>query len=71
MTQKGGGDLPEIVFALGLAGRFARRLDRRQEQRDQQANNRDHHQQLNQRESAPPLHELFMPARLRSWESAG
>jgi hypothetical protein len=43
-------NLLEIVFALGAAGRLAGLLHRGQQQRHQNANDRDHHQQFNQRE---------------------
>ena len=44
----GNADLPEFVGALGPASRLSGRLHRRQQQRDQDADDRDHHQQLNQ-----------------------
>ncbi len=52
VIQHADGDLPEIVFALGESGRFARGLNRGEQQGDQHADDGDHHQQLNQREAA-------------------
>jgi hypothetical protein len=40
-----------VVAALRAAGRFTRLLDRGQQQGDQDRNDRDHHQQLNERKS--------------------
>ena len=40
-------NLFELVRALGSPGRFTRRLDRRQQQRHQHADDGNHHQQLN------------------------
>ena len=48
----GQADLLEIVRALGTPRGLARGLDGRQEQRDQDGDDRDHHQQLDQREAA-------------------
>ena len=48
-------NLAEIVRALAPPSRFARRLDRRQEQCHQHANDGDHHQQLNERECPASL----------------
>ena len=45
------GELFEIVLALHLACRLPRRLHRRQQQRNQDADDRDHHQEFDQRES--------------------
>jgi hypothetical protein len=50
--------LLEIVRALGAAGRFAGRLDSRQEQRDQNANDGNHNQQFDQGKAARPWAEL-------------
>ena len=47
------GDLLEVVGALGPPRRLARRLDRRQEQGDQDAHDRDDDQQLDQGEARP------------------
>ena len=44
----GDAELLEVVDALGAAGRFAGRLNRRQQQRHQDANNGDHHQELDE-----------------------
>ena len=43
-------DVLEIVAALGAAGRLARRLNRRQQQGHQDADDRDHDQEFDQRE---------------------
>ena len=48
VLRGGQADLLEIVAALRSAGRFARRLHRGQKQRDQNADDRDHHQQFDQ-----------------------
>ena len=45
-------ELLEIVAAPGPAGRFANFLHRGQQQADQDGNDRDHHQQFDQREAA-------------------
>jgi len=45
-------ELLEVVDALRAAGRLARRLDGGQEQGDQHGDDRDHHQQLDQREAS-------------------
>ena len=50
--------LPEVIFALQHPRRLAGRLHRRQQQRDQNANDRDHHQQLNQCEAVQHLSKL-------------
>src|SRR5438093_1107126 len=64
-------ELLEVVGALAAAGRLASRLHRRQQERDQHANNCNHHEQLDQRESPPtalPIqvlrqHECLLPMR--------
>jgi hypothetical protein len=43
-------DLVHVVFALGPSGRLTGRLHRGQQQSDQDRDNRDHDQELNQRE---------------------
>ena len=43
---------PQVVHALHPPGRTAGRLNRRQEEADERADDGDHHQQLDQRESA-------------------
>ena len=43
------GELLQVVDATGPPGRLAGRLDRRQQQRDQDADNGNHHQQFDQR----------------------
>jgi hypothetical protein len=45
------GDLLEIVGTGCAAGGFASGLDCREQQRDQQANDRDHDEQLDEREA--------------------
>ena len=52
IVGKGQPNLLEIVRALGPPRRFASRLHRRQEQRHQDTDDRDHHEQLHQREAA-------------------
>src|SRR5262249_21437639 len=47
-------DLPQVVAALCASGGLAHLLDRRQEQADQDGDDRDHHQQLDQREPPRP-----------------
>ena len=44
-------NLLEIVAALGSAGRLASRLNRRKKKCDQNANDRDHHQQFDKSET--------------------
>ena len=44
-------DLLEIVLALRAARRFAGRLNRRQQQGDQDADDRDHDQQFDERKA--------------------
>jgi len=46
-------DLLEVVRTSRPARRFPRRLHRREQQCGQNADNRDHHQQLDQRERRP------------------
>jgi hypothetical protein len=41
-------DLPHIVRAFAAPRRFASSLNSRQQQRDEDANDGDHHKQLNQ-----------------------
>ena len=48
-------DLLEIVAALRSPGRLPRRLDGRKQQGDQDGNDRDHHQELDQREPPSPV----------------
>ena len=45
-----GGDLLDVIAALNHAGRFAGGLDRRQQERDEDADNGDHDQQFDKRE---------------------
>ena len=49
--QAAEGQLLEVVAALHLSGCLARRLNGRQQQRDQNGDDRDDHQQLNQRKT--------------------
>jgi hypothetical protein len=46
-------DLLAVVLALNAGGRFADLLDGGDEQADEDGDDRDHHQQLNQREATP------------------
>ena len=46
VVQAAQGDLLEVVPALRLPGGLPRRLHRRQQQRDQDADDRDHHQKF-------------------------
>ena len=46
------GQLLDIVGALGAAGRLARRLNCRQQQRHQDADDGDHHQKFDERETS-------------------
>ena len=48
VIMQGQAPLFQIVRALAAASRLARRLDSRKQQRDQDPDNRDHHQELNQ-----------------------
>jgi hypothetical protein len=45
-------ELLEVVGALDAAGRLSGGLDGRQQQRNQDGDDRDHHQKLDQRKSA-------------------
>ena len=49
----GNAELLEIVAALRAAGRFAGGLNGRKQQGDEDRDNRDHDQQLDQREARP------------------
>jgi hypothetical protein len=51
-------DLLEVILALRAARGFAGRLDRGEQQRDQNANDGDDHEQLNQREGPIGTHLL-------------
>jgi hypothetical protein len=51
----GNAELLQIIPALRAAGGFARLLDGRQQQGNQDRDNRDHHQQLNERERSEPV----------------
>jgi hypothetical protein len=53
MAQTGEGKLLQIVPALGLPGGLAGRLHRRQQKRDQDADDRNDHQQLDQGKTVP------------------
>jgi hypothetical protein len=53
ITDERDANLLQIVEALRLAGAFARGMNRRQQNRDQQSDNRDNDQHLDQCESAP------------------
>jgi len=59
-------DLPEVIGALRPPGGFAHRLHGRQQQRDQHADDGDHHQQFDQGESTAaasrPCHGPQAPA---------
>ena len=50
-------DLLEIVDALRTTRRLSGRLHGWQQQRDQNGDDRDHHQEFNQRETATPPRE--------------
>src|ERR1700722_8479309 len=47
-------DVAQIVLALSIVGGLAYLLDCRQQQTDQNGDDGDHHQQLDQRETAAP-----------------
>src|SRR5690606_13430420 len=51
MVVEGHAELPTIIQTLRPAGGFAGRLDGRQEQRDQHADDGDHHQQFHKGET--------------------
>ena len=46
-------DLPEVVAARAHAGRLPGTLHRRQQQADERSNDRDHHEQFDEREGGP------------------
>ena len=52
VVVQGDAELLQVVDALGATGGLAGRLDGGQEQGDQDGDDRDHHQQLDQREAA-------------------
>ena len=54
VVVQGQAELLEVVGAVHAAGGLADLLHRRQQQADQDGDDRDHHQQLDQREAAPP-----------------
>ena len=51
-------DLLQVVGAVQAAGGFAGRLHRRQQQPDQNADDRDDHEQFDQRECKSPCHAM-------------
>lgn len=51
VVVQGNSDLSQIVCALGAPCGFARRLHRWQQKRDQNANNRNYHEELYQGEA--------------------
>ena len=52
--------LLEIVLALAAASRLPGGLDRRQQQANQDANNRNHYEKLDQGETEPPVQSLLI-----------
>jgi hypothetical protein len=62
---QGQAELLEVVLALGAGGGLAHLLHGGQEQADQHREDGDHHQQLDQREAAPPYADLHasLPSR--------
>ena len=58
----GQADLLQVVGALHATRGLACRLDRRQQQGDQQSDDGDHHQQLDEREAATFRHEINPPS---------
>ncbi len=57
VVVQGDPDLPEVIDALQAPRGFTSRLDRRQQQGDQHGEDRDDDKQLDQRETAKPLHD--------------
>ena len=53
MIQQRQADLLDLALALVAVGRFPRRLHGRQQQRDEDADDGNHHQQFDKGESAP------------------
>ena len=53
VVQAGQGDLFEVVAALHVPGGLAGGLHRRQQERDQNADDRDHHQQFHKGKGPP------------------
>jgi hypothetical protein len=47
-------NLPQVIRALGASSRLACRLNRGQQQSDQDADDRDDHEQFNKREACWP-----------------
>jgi len=56
-------ELSQMACALGAPGGFAGRLDRRQQEGHQHADDPDHHQQLDDREAVVPA----VPAEPWQW----
>ncbi len=54
--MQGQPDLLEVILALGPAGRFPGLLDRWQEERNQDRDDRDYDEELNQRKTKSPAH---------------
>ena len=61
-------NLLQIVHALRSSGRLAGGLDRRKKQGDQDADDRNHDQQLDQRKGQPAFHNMYLP--LERWGPA-
>ena len=66
VVVQGQADLLEVVDALGAAGGLAGRLHGRQQQADQDGDDRDHHQQLDQREAPSSSGLILLADRLIS-----
>jgi hypothetical protein len=54
MPLQGERELPEIALARSIACRFPRRIHRRQEQRGQDANDRNHYEHFHEGEAGWP-----------------
>ncbi len=72
MVQQREPDLAQVVRARGTAGRLARRLDRRQQQRHERADDGDDHQELDERKRDAMLahHEFEVRRARRSLDPA-
>jgi hypothetical protein len=53
--------IPDVIGTLHLAGRFAARLNTREQQRHQNSDDRDHHKQFNERESVGSPEARLLP----------
>jgi hypothetical protein len=58
IVEHGKAELPQVVLAAHPPGRFPRRLHGRQQHADEHADDRDHDEQLHEREASSPCRRL-------------